>query len=158
LVVSPIPQTTDKKTVQVSWSVSDNNDNYPKVYVNDEQAYGSSTNISLVAGANTIKIKAVNSFGATREETHTIVFEPPGPRLVLGYAPETTSSQTITLTWTVSDENDSYPKVFVNDKLVNYNSMDVTLSSGPNTFRIVASNSLGKTTEVVYTVTYSPAP
>ncbi|QJD85952.1 S-layer homology domain-containing protein [Cohnella herbarum] len=158
LVVNPIPQTTDKKTVQVSWSVSDNNDNYPKVYLNDEQAYGSSMSVSLVAGANTIKIKAVNSFGATKEETHTIVFEPPGPRLVLGYAPETTSSETITLTWTVSDENDSYPKVFVNDKQVNYNSMNVILSPGPNTFRIVASNSLGKTTEVVYTVTYSPTP
>jgi hypothetical protein len=157
LSVGQIPQTTDKRTVMVTWSVSDTNDSFPKVYINDELSYGSSKSISLTPGTNTIKIKAVNSIGTATEESHSIVFEPQGPRLVLGYAPETTASKTITLSWTVSDENDSYPKVYVNDKLVNYNSMDVTLNVGANTFKLVASNSFGKTTEVVYTVTYTPS-
>lgn len=158
LIIGNIAPTTGKNSVKVTWTVSDNNDSYPKVYINDEQVYGSVTVVSLVPGTNTIKFTAVNSFGAITEESRTIVFEPQGPRLILGYAPESTASQTITLTWTVSDENDNYPKVYVNDKMVYSSSMDVTLNPGVNTFKIVASNSLGKTSEVVYTVTYTPSP
>ncbi|WP_256759455.1 S-layer homology domain-containing protein [Cohnella sp. WQ 127256] len=158
LIIGNIAPTTGKNSVKVTWTVSDNNDSYPKVYINDEQVYGSVTVVSLVPGTNTIKLKAVNSFGAITEESRTIVFEPQGPRLILGYAPESTASQKITLTWTVSDENDNYPKVYVNDKMVYSSSMDVTLNPGVNTFKIVASNSLGKTSEVVYTVMYTPSP
>ncbi|MFD0617001.1 S-layer homology domain-containing protein [Paenibacillus sp. GCM10027629] len=158
LTVGDIPQTTGKRSLQISWTVSDTNDSSPKVYVNDEQSYGRSTTISLTTGTNTIKIRAVNNLGKTTEETRTIVFEPQGPNLVLGYTPETTSSETITLSWTVSDDNDDSPKVYVNDKMVYYStSMDVKLTSGVNTFKIVASNKLGKTTEVTCTVTYTPS-
>ncbi|MCC3372494.1 S-layer homology domain-containing protein [Cohnella sp. REN36] len=158
LVIQSVPDTTNKKTVTVSWTVSDSNDSNPKVYVNDQQAYGSSATVSLTPGSNTIKFKAVNNAGAATEDTRTIVFEPSAPKLVLGYAPETTSAQTITLTWTVTDDNDSSPKVYVNDQLINYStSLNVTLNPGANPFKLVASNSYGKTTEVFYTVTYTPA-
>lgn len=158
LTVGNIPQTTGKKSLTITWSVSDTNDYSPKVYVNNEQAYGSSATVYLKQGTNTITIKAVNSFGKTTEVSHQVVFEPQAPSLTLGYAPETTASETITLTWTVSDDNDSYPKVYVNDQLMGYgSSMNVKLTPGANTFKLVASNSYGKTTEVVYTVTYTPA-
>lgn len=158
LVAGNIPQTTDKKSLAITWNVSDINDYNPKVYVNNEQVYGSSTTVYLKQGANTITIKAVNSLGKTTEQSHEVVFEPKAPSLALGYAPETTASKTITLSWTVSDDNDSYPKVYVNDQLVSYSStMNVTLTPGVNTFKLVASNSYGKTTEVVYTVNYAPA-
>lgn len=158
LVAGNIPQTTGKKSLAITWNVSDTNDYNPKVYVNNEQVYGSSTTVYLKQGTNTITIKAVNSLGKATEQSHEIVFEPQAPSLTLGYAPETTASKTITLSWTASDDNDSYPKVYVNDQLVSYGStMNVTLTAGINTFKLVASNSYGKTTEVVYTVNYVPA-
>ncbi|WP_152396005.1 S-layer homology domain-containing protein [Paenibacillus guangzhouensis] len=157
LTLADIPQTTGKKSLRISWTVSDTNDSSPRVYVNDEQSYGTSTTISLTPGSNTIKIRAVNNLGKATEEMRTVVFEPQGPSLVLGYIPETTTSQTITLSWTVSDENDDSPKLYVNDKIVYYStSMDVTLTPGVNTFKIVASNKLGKTTEAICTVNYTP--
>ncbi|SEP14146.1 S-layer homology domain-containing protein [Paenibacillus sp. OV219] len=156
LNVNPISVTTTQSSISVSWSVTDTNDSYPKVFINDQQMYGSSTRIDLEPGTNTLTFKATNSFGKSVEETHTIVFEPSAPRLTLGYAPETTSSSRITLTWTASDDNDSYPKVYVNDQLVYSNSMNVDLVPGLNTFKIVASNIYGKTTIITYNVTYTP--
>lgn len=158
LVVSPLSPVSQSKTLRINWTVTDPNDNAVVVYVNEEKAYGNSANVNLKPGANEIRIKAVNRFGATTEQSYAVAFEPPGPKLTLGYAPESTSSQIITLTWTVSDENDGNPQVYVNDRLVSYNRMDVSLTPGVNTFKLVASNSFGKTTEVVYSVTYAPAP
>jgi hypothetical protein len=160
LKVDSIPTSTSNNNLTVSWNVTDKNDSSPKVYVNGTYAYyGNSSNITLTPGLNTIKIKAVNSLGQTTEESHDITFDPPAPKLTLGYAPETTASSSITLTWTVSDDNDSSPKVFINDELISYGSMkNLSLNEGVNTFKIVASNSFGKTTTVNYTVTYTTTP
>lgn len=160
LKVTPIASTTSKSSVTVSWSVSDKNDSYPSVFVNGEEQpyYTASRTVNLKAGANTIVVKAQNKLGQVVEESLSITFEPSAPTLTLGYAPETTASSTITLSWNVSDENDSSPKVYVNDKLVSYYSstLNVNLIPGENSFKIVASNSYGKTTEKIYKVTYTP--
>ncbi len=161
LQVNPIPSSTTKRTVSISWSVSDQNDGSPKVFVNgEEQSYYSSKTIVLNPGANNIQIKATNKFGQIAEQSLDIAFEPSAPVLVLGYAPETTQSASLTLSWTVTDENDGNPKVYVNDALMSGygNSKTVALVPGANTFKIVAGNSYGKTTEITYTVTYNPAP
>jgi hypothetical protein len=160
LHVNAIPASTIQKDLTVSWSVSDKNDNYPKLYVNGNLiSYGTSTTISLKQGLNTIIVKAVNNLDQTTEESHNITFDPTAPTLTLGYAPTTTQQSSLTLTWTVSDENDNYPKVYINDSIVSYGSSStLSLTPGDNTFKIVVSNSYGKITEITYTVTYTPAP
>lgn len=157
LTVGAIPETTNKDSIQVSWTASDKNDSYPKVYLNGQQQYGSSTTVDLKTGTNTLQFKATNSLGQSTEVTRTIVFEPSAPNLTLGYVPETTNASSFTLTWKVSDDNDYSPKVYVNDELMYSSSTTVNLKDGANTFKIVASNSYGKTTTVNCTITYTPA-
>jgi len=112
---------------------------------------------TLSFSRNTIVVKAVNRLGQTTEQIFNVQFIPPAPVITLGYAPETTSSPKITLTWTVFDENDDSPLVYVNDQLVRYaNSMELSLNPGENVFKIVAGNSYGKTSELIYKVTYTP--
>ena len=158
LRVQALPAVTTKRSVTVSWTVSDANDHWPTVYVNNQKASFNSETVNLSLGANTIVIKAVNKLGQATEQTHHINFEPSAPTLHLGYAPTTTESSAITLSWTVDDENDYSPKVYINDQMVSYNSELLQLSPGENRFKIVAANTYGKTTEVFYTVTYTPAP
>ena len=141
----------------MSWTVTDWNDSDPKVYVNDRYSYTNYATVSLNEGNNTIVVKAVNRLGQTTEQIFNVQFIPPAPVITLGYAPETTSSPKITLTWTVFDENDDSPLVYVNDQLVRYaNSMELSLNPGENVFKIVAGNSYGKTSELIYKVTYTP--
>lgn len=157
LRVNPLPEATTEKSISVSWTVTDLNDSSPDVYVNGSiQHYTNNTKVQLNPGDNIITIKAVNDMGQSTEQSYTVRFDPPAPVLTLGYAPETTSSSAITLTWTISDVNDSNPKVYVNDQLVEYsNRLNVTLTPGENVFKIVASNAYGKTSEVIYTVLYT---
>lgn len=159
LKVSSIPDQTTKNNVTVSWSVSDENDSSPSVYVNDEKiSYSDSRTVKLNEGANTIKVRATNKLGQEVVETLSIKFEPSAPTLKLGYAPETTTSSSITLTWTVTDENDINPSVYINDQKISYSdSRELRLKPGANSFKIVASNSYGKTTEIIYNVTYTPS-
>ncbi|MEO3947429.1 S-layer homology domain-containing protein [Gorillibacterium sp. CAU 1737] len=161
LTVGELPEMTEKDSVTVSWTVSDANDSYPTVYVNEKkQGYSDNTTLSLVPGPNTITVRSVNKLGKTAEVIKTITFTPSAPTLTLVHAPETTTSDTITVSWTVSDVNDSYPKIYIDDKQVSLysDSMSVKLKEGTNTFKIVASNKYGKSTEILYTVTYTPAP
>jgi hypothetical protein len=157
LLVNPVPSSTTKNRIEVSWTVTDWNDSDPKVYVNDRYSYTNYATVSLNEGNNTIVVKAVNRLGQTTEQIFNVQFIPPAPVITLGYAPETTSSPKITLTWTVFDENDDSPLVYVNDQLVRYaNSMELSLNPGENVFKIVAGNSYGKTSELIYKVTYTP--
>ncbi|MEX1029123.1 MAG: S-layer homology domain-containing protein [Paenibacillaceae bacterium] len=157
LTVSPIPTQTTKKSVVISWSVSDKNDKFPIVYINGNTEYNNNPTVYLNKGENTILIKATNHLGQVVEKTFNIIFEPTAPILTLGYAPLTTQSSSINLTWTVSDENDPFTKVYVNDQIF-YGSTVVNLTPGVNTFKIVASNMYGKSSEVTYTVTYTTNP
>lgn len=158
LQVQALPVVTSKKSVTVSWTVSDANDSWPTVYVNNQRAGFTTETVNLSLGENTIVVKAVNKLGQETEQSYVISFEPPAPTLMLGYAPATTESSKISLTWTVNDENDYAPKVYINDKLAGYNNELLSLKPGDNTFKIVAANIYGKTTELMYTVTYTPAP
>lgn len=161
LNVGDLPEITDKESVKLTWSVKDANDDSPTVYVNDESqgSYSSTTSIQLQPGMNTIKVRSVNKLGKTTEVTKNITFEPPAPVFTLTHAPETTTSQRITITWTLSDKNDSDVNLFLNDEqLYGYNkSYSVSLNEGENILKFVATNKYGKSTEVLYKVTYTAA-
>ncbi|GIP20597.1 S-layer homology domain-containing protein [Paenibacillus sp. J22TS3] len=159
LKLGSIPETTSKSRVTVSWTVTDENDSFPVVYVNNNKiSYSSSTEVQLKEGANTITVKAVNKLGQETQVVQNITFDPPAPDLKLEYAPETTTSASFTLTWSVKDENDYSPAVYVNDEKISYsNSTRLALKPGLNTFKIVATNKFGKKTELTYNVTYTPA-
>ncbi|QJC50533.1 S-layer homology domain-containing protein [Paenibacillus albicereus] len=150
----------DKEKLTVSWSVSDLNDSSPRVTLNGQEmsSYSSSAQVALVPGSNSIRLVATNKLGQKTELTREVQFQPAAPTLSIGYAPETTTAQEFTLTWTVSDLNDSQPKVYVNDKLASSysNSWNVKLQSGANTFRFVASNRFGLSSEKTITITYQP--
>jgi len=155
LKVNPVPNETDEDRITISWSVSDANDSYPVVYVDGNRQYSNSTTVELSPGDNTIDIRAENKFGQTTETSVDVTFEPPAPKLTLGYVPKTTGNASFTLTWTVSDENDSYPKVYINDVLVSYgNSYVLSLQPGKNEFSVVASNQYGETTEKEFVIEY----
>ncbi|GBF76402.1 hypothetical protein PA598K_04868 [Paenibacillus sp. 598K] len=154
LTVNPIPTTTTTKDLTISWSISDINDYSPVVYVNDKKvSWGNSQDILLKEGVNTITVKATNKLGQSTEVTKTITFEPPAPELKLGYAPTTTTERSVSISWTVSDINDYNPSIYINDKKVSWgNSQELSLDPGVNVFRILAVNSYGKQTTVVYEV------
>ncbi|OXS58299.1 hypothetical protein B1A99_13885 [Cohnella sp. CIP 111063] len=156
LTVAPIPETTGKESLTLNWTVTDPNYNRVQVYVNNQLISGNSTSIKLTPGPNSIHIKAVNSNSESSEQSFNVTFDPAAPQFTLGYAPESTTSQTITLTWTVSDENDRSPIVYVNDQLISSSMTNVKLTPGVNTFNIVVSNKYGKLTKTTYTVTYTP--
>ena len=161
LMVDYIPETTTNKKLTVSWSVSDSNDNSPKVYVNDKyQYYGTSTTIDLVPGVNTITFKATNKLGKSTTVTKTITLSVPGPELTVGYIPETTTNKKLNVTWNVTDSNDQNPKVYVNDKYQYYaTSTTIDLVPGVNTITFKATNELGLSTTVTKTITLSvPGP
>lgn len=159
LTVGDLPAATDKDSVNVTWSVKDTNDSSPRVYLNDkEQYYSTSANVALEPGTNTITVRAVNKLGKETTVTKTIAFEPPAPTLTLLHAPETTASSSISISWTASDKNDTSLKMYVNDKEVYYStSYTASLQPGENKFKITATNKYGKSTDVIYTVTYTPA-
>jgi hypothetical protein len=154
LKLGEIPSSTESERVNVSWTVTDKNDSYPKVYVNGEvQVYTTSKSVVLEPGENTLVFKATNSNGKEVSITKTITFHPPAPKLTLGYLPNTTSNSMISITWTVVDKNDSYPKVYVNDELQTYtSSKSIHLVKGANPIKIVATNKYGKVSTVTETV------
>ena len=156
LTVGYIPETTTNKKLNVTWSVTDSNDRNPKVYVNDKyQYYGTSTTIDLVPGVNTITFKATNESGLSTTVTKTITLSVPGPNLTVGYLPETTTSSSVTATWTVTDGNDNYPKVYINDELQYGSYKRLDLQEGINVFTFKAVNSSGVETVVTKTISKS---
>lgn len=156
LTVGELPETTDASSVTVTWSVKDTNDSSPKVYINGREQYYSSASVSLEPGSNVITVRAVNKLGKETTVTKTVNFEPPAPTLTLLHAPETTNSSMISISWTATDKNDSSLKLYVNDKQVYSTDYTASLQPGENKFKVTAANKYGKSTDVVYTVTYTP--
>ncbi|SDD65574.1 S-layer homology domain-containing protein [Paenibacillus sp. UNCCL117] len=159
LKVSDIPETTDKQTVTVSWSVSDKNDSSPKVYVNDEvqSGYTTSKTISLEEGVNTIVFKATNKLGKSITVTKTISLGTGAPNLKVGPIPSTTESERVNVSWSVTDTNDSSPKVYINDQLQSYTtSASIVLEPGENTLIFKATNARGKEIALTRTITFNP--
>jgi len=166
LILDNVPEISTSATVRLTGRAKDKNDNYPKVYMNDELVsnyYGEfSETVTLKEGPNIFRFKATNNLGKSSVViTKTITFEVGGPELILDNVPETSSSATVRLTGRAKDKNDNYPKVYMNDELIsNYYgefSETVTLKEGLNTFRFKATNSLGKSSIVITKViTYKP--
>jgi len=160
LKVDDIPDTTDKDSVTISWSVSDQNDPSPKVYINDEEQYSwnTSKNIKLSEGVNTIVIKATNSSGKTSSITKTISLGTGAPTLKVGQIQGSTETEKLNVSWTVSDKNDSSPKVYINDEeqYAWTTSKTITLEPGENTIVFKAVNSSGKESVVSKTITFNP--
>jgi len=152
ITVLSLPERTSKGTVTISWKVQDKNDPEPEVYVNDQKMYyrWTSTTLELKEGINVVTIKAVNKFGKTSQVTKTIEFFVNPPKLIVDALPETTNKDNIKVSWRVEDENDPYPRVYVNDSLADYavTSRNVKLQNGVNTITVRAVNKYGKSTEI----------
>jgi hypothetical protein len=160
LKVSDIPETTDKTTVSFSWTVTDKNDQTPKVYVNDQlQDYWITSNtLTLDEGVNTITVKATNSLGKTSSVTKTISLGSGAPTLKVGEIPSSTTSETLNVSWSVTDKNDSSPKIYINDSQQDYwiTSRKLTLEPGTNEFVFKAINASGKMTSITKTINFNP--
>jgi len=165
LILDNVPEISNSATIRLTGRAKDKNDNYPKIYINDQLvgSYGEfSKEVTLKEGPNVFRFKATNSLGKSSAViTKTITFEIGGPELILDHVPETSSTATIRLTGRANDKNDSYPKVYINDQLVSsYGefSKEVTLKEGQNVFRFKATNSLGKSSaEITKVITYQAA-
>lgn len=98
--------------------------------------------------------KATNSNGKEVVLTKTVNFVPPAPKITPGYIPDTTSAPSITLTWTILDKNDSNPKLYINDELINsyQSSKLINLNKGANQITFLVTNKYGKQTTVTDTV------
>ncbi|WP_235886404.1 S-layer homology domain-containing protein [Paenibacillus cymbidii] len=160
LVIDDLPATTTSQTIDVSGQVTDNSDKNASVYLNDQKldVYGSSfrRTVTLQEGENELVFKAKNSAGKTTTVVRTITLNLGGPALKIDDIPESTTSQTLSVSGTVKDNNDKNPTVYLNDeKLDVYGSSfsrTVTLQEGENVLVFKAKNSGGKTTTVTKTI------
>jgi hypothetical protein len=156
LTVGDIPDNTTSQKLSISWTVKDSNDPYPKVYINDalQSYYTTSLSVDLIEGENTFTFKATNSNGKSTSISKKITFTPPAPVLSFGYMPVNTTSSNISVSWNVSDKNDSYPKVYLNDILQSYyqTNTSMSLNVGANQINLVATNKYGKQSSVTQTV------
>ncbi len=166
LTITTCPATSNKKDVTIKGTVSDANDYSRdiKVTINGNSVYNSDGNwsekVTLKEGENTLKIVATNSLGKSTTETRTITFDVGVPSLTITTCPETSDKKNVTIKGTVSDVNDYKGdiNVTINGNSV-YNSSgswskEVTLKEGENTFTIVATNSLGKSTTETRTISF----
>ncbi|MGZ9585608.1 S-layer homology domain-containing protein [Paenibacillus marinisediminis] len=167
LRVNDVPETTTKETITISGTVTDKNDSYPVVYLNDEKVSVSSYNgsfseeVKLQEGVNKIVVRAVNKQDKSTVVTKTITFNAGGPNLQVNSIPEQTANEKLTVSGTVTDKNDGYPTLYINDQKVSvssYNgsfSEEYTLRNGENTFVFKAVNKNGKETVVTKRVTFN---
>ena len=175
LKITECPATSDTETVTIRGTVKDTNDSSPVVTVN-----GKSVNVdyryssggwryetTLKEGNNDFTIVATNSLGKATTVKKTINFGVGAPTLKITECPATSNAETVTISGTVSDTNDSSPTVTVNGSKVNVGSVyyssgkwsgkwsyKATLKEGNNDFTIVATNSLGKATTVKKTINF----
>jgi HSP20 family molecular chaperone IbpA len=164
--VNALPVDTDKQTLTLSGSVTDKLDEYPKLYINNKETYASyngtwSEDFELNEGNNTFVIKAVNSSGKMTTIVKVVKFTPKAPALTVYQVSESTTSDSVIISGKVSDKNDPYPKVYINDQEVDvyYDgawSKTFTLTEGDNTFVVKAENDLGKSTRVTKVINFSP--
>lgn len=161
ITVENLLETATSKTVSYKFSAFDPNDSYPKLLVNNQNVGFNSYNgsVTLKEGVNTIVFKATNSAGKSAEVTKTVIFEAPGPVITVDPLPETTATPYLLLTASAADPNDGNPRMYLNGQDAGTRSLvkSVTLTEGENIFVIKATNSFGKSTEVVKKVIYSSA-
>ncbi len=166
LVLTNCQETSTLNKVNLSGRVSDVNDKSPKVYINDELVsvnsyYGTwSKDVALKEGDNTFTIKAINSLGKVTTIIKTIKFNCAAPELIISNCPATSTLNKVNLSGRVSDVNDKFPNVYINDELVSVDSYygtwskEVTLKEGENTFVIKATNNMNKSTAITRIISY----
>ncbi len=162
LEIISCPNTTDKEEVIIRGSVSDTNDNNPKVSINGTDVYtwGGEFNKSFILneGENSFEIVARNRNGKTTTVNRSISYTVPKPFLEITSCPNTTKESEIIIRGKVSDKNDRNPKVSINGTDVytwggEFNK-SFTLNEGINDIEIVARNKNGKSTTINKTVNY----
>jgi hypothetical protein len=153
LNIETIPETSTVKTITVKASATDFTDRNPELYLGGVyMGEGSFTqSITLTEGVNTLTFKATNASGKSTQIEKKVTYTTPPPKLTVNLVPETTTSSTLNISASATDANDSYPKIYLNGQYVNYNSYSstVTLREGENVFEFKATNSAGKTSEVI---------
>ncbi|WP_127581408.1 S-layer homology domain-containing protein [Paenibacillus koleovorans] len=164
LKIDEMPATSTKKTITIKASATDLYDSRASLYLNDRYMGTESftTSVTLSEGVNTFKIQAKNSKGKVTQEIKTIYYTPSAPILTVTPIPEVTSVNSIAVTAQAIDENDQYPRIYVNGKDIGSRSAQttVTLTEGVNIIEVKAKNIEGKYSPIQnYTVTYQiPAP
>ncbi|OCT16481.1 ABC transporter ATP-binding protein [Paenibacillus pectinilyticus] len=161
LKIDDIPDTTSLSTVSVSGTVQDKNDDQPIVQLNNVKisngySYFSKT-VDLQEGENILVFKAINKLGKVTTITKRITWTAGGPALKIDDLPEVVTNQSLSVSGTVSDKNDSNPIVRLNNEKISngysYFSKTITLKEGANTLVFEATNSVGKKTTITKTVT-----
>lgn len=163
LLVDPIPDTTNVKTITIKASATDVADRSPTLYLNGIITGTSSftRTVTLVEGNNTVTIKATNRQGKSTTVEKKIRYIISPPVVTVDSLPETTEVKTITISASATDAEDRYPRLYMNGTNMGSNSFSkvVTLTEGVNTFEIKATNSAGKTSDtVVKKITYNVPP
>lgn len=164
--IKECPSTSNKNTVTVSGKVTHDGIRYASLTINGEKIKVDSKkgtwskNVTLKEGTNTFVFVATNSKGKTYSITKTITYQSEAPSLTIKTCPDTSKTNTVTITGSVSDKNDKYPKVYINGELIGIDyygnwSKTVSLKEGNNTFEIKAINSAGKATTLYKTITFS---
>ncbi|MEH7127371.1 S-layer homology domain-containing protein, partial [Neobacillus drentensis] len=100
-----------------------------------------------------------NDLGKSSIVTKVVEFLPNPPNITVYSTPASTNYDTVTISGIVSDKNDQFPNVYINNQkaYVNYDgtfSEDFQLASGNNTFVIEVENYLGKKTSVTRNILY----
>ncbi|WP_084783495.1 S-layer homology domain-containing protein [Paenibacillus sp. FJAT-26967] len=165
LKINSVADTTQSDTITVSGKVTDSNDSSPVVYLNDEELFvfsydGSFTKkVKLSEGENILTFTAENKNDKVTTVVKKVTFNAGGPVLKINALAESTQLDSITVSGTVTDSNDSYPVVYLNGAelfVTSYSgsfSQKVYLEEGENTLTFKAQNKLGKTTTIVKSVT-----
>ncbi len=165
LKVTYCPETSEVEIVTIKGTVSDKNDSEPKVYINGEPISVSyyykewSKSLKLKEGLNSITVKAINKNGKETIMNKTITFGIGAPELKITYCPETSEVEEVTIKGTVSDKNDSEPKIYINGESIGINSFkewskSLKLKEGSNPITIKAVNKNGKETVMNKTITF----
>ncbi|MFS0839973.1 S-layer homology domain-containing protein [Paenibacillus sp. 1P03SA] len=161
LKLNAVPEKTASKTLTVSGYVTDKNDSIPTFRINGKKVYYTSyasgafsEEIALSEGENTLVFEATNSAGRSTTLTRTVTLEAGAPVIRVNYHPGSTTLSYMTISGNVTDKNDSYPVVYLNDRKIYTSSYDGTFSEwfdlkkGANPYTIVVSNKYGKTATV----------
>ena len=126
-----------------------------------------STNVTLVAGTNTITVVATDNAGnSTPPVTRSVTLDQDAPVLMVTAPVDklATNNATLTVTGTVTDAGSGIKTVTVNGSPVTIGagggsfSVNVTLVVGSNPITVVATDNAGNTTTVTRTITFNPSP
>lgn len=157
---------TEKQTIIVSGEVTDLNDAKPVITVNDIKVSllpsGEwSMKIQLHEGNNVISVIATNKHQKSSIVKKNVQFTVKPPALTVESVSEVVNNSTLKVKGTVSDLNDSNPKVYLNDVLISENGSfekSIVLKEGDNLLEFEATNSLGKRTVITKKVKYVILP